>query len=249
MRVLLALAAAAQVAAPNAPIGSRIPRPAYEEERVDEASRTEAFRVLQRMGTCLVKADAQSSMALLSTIPGTPAGHRALDKLKPRMPNCLGVATEGSQLFGALKLQTKESTLRGAIADALYRLQFSSRPPRSLPKPAGVAPIMPPEQSDPKDAQLIAAFAFAQCLTQAQPAAVHDFIVSKAGSAEEQAALAQLAPSMSPCVSSGTTIKTERNSLRFLLVESLYRWSITAAQAPGAVSPAASAQTRQERGR
>ncbi len=226
----LSVIAAFQGAAAQPAIGTRIPRPAYEEDHVDAASRSETFVVLDRLGNCVVKADPRSSMTLLIAIPTTPGGKKAIDGLRTRLPGCLTAAAQGTNLYGTLKLQIKENALRGAIAGALYRLQFARRSPDSLRKPAGVALIMPPGENDAKYPQLIAAYEFAQCLTQAQPTYVRQLILSKIGSGEENAALSQLSPFMAPCVSKGTTIKTERNSLRLMLAESLYRWSITAAQ-------------------
>ena len=215
---------------PAPPLGTRIPRGAYEEEQVDQASRSEAFAIVERMGQCLVRGDAQGSMAFIATVPSTPKAIQALERLRPRLPDCLGNAAQGTELYGMVTLQMKESTLRGAVASALYRLQFAGRPVTSLPRPATVALILPPELSQPRDQHLVAGYAFAQCLTQSQPAIVRDVVISKIGSREENAALSQLAPFMSGCLSSGTTIKTDRNTLRLMLADSLYRWSITAAQ-------------------
>jgi hypothetical protein len=217
---------------PEPPIGTRIPHSVYEEEQVDPASRAEAFGVVQRIGECLVSGDPQGSMLVMATVLSSPAAGQALTRLRPRLPDCLVTAAQGTGLFGTLKLEIKESTLRGAIAGALYRLQFLSRPPASLGTPTAIALIIPPQESDPKDAQLVAAYAFAQCVTQSQPATVRDLVLSKIGSNQESETLAKLAPFMPPCASSGTTIRTDRNSLRLMLADSLYRWSITAAQEP-----------------
>jgi hypothetical protein len=173
-------------------------------------------------------------MALLMTNPGTDIGYQALNKLKPLLPDCLVKASQGTELYGTLNLQISTPVLRGAIAATLYRLQFGNRPPTALPKPPAVALIMPPEESDPKAAQWTEWYAFTQCLTGARPEGVRQFVFSKPGSNEEVAALSQLREFMPPCVSTGTTVKTNRNSLRFILADSLYRWSITAAQSPGA---------------
>ena len=223
------LAATVQDSRPAPKIGSRISRPAYEEQQVEQASRVEAFRILQRVGDCLVKYDARRSTALLTTDPGTPGGGKALDTLRPRMSDCLGTAVSGSRLYGNLTLKMSETALRGAIAGALYRRHFLARPPASLRKPAGVSPILPLQQSDPRAGMMVLGYGFAQCLTQANPAAVRELVLSKIGSREETAALSQLTPAMPSCASIGMTIKTDRNSLRLMLADSLYRWSVTAA--------------------
>src|SRR5438270_5184268 len=106
--------AALQNERPEPPLGSRIPAPAYQEEHVDEAPRAEAFRVLQRLGECVVKADARRSMALLMTNPGTTERLPALDAVKALLPACLGTAAQGTALYGTLKLQLNETDVRGA---------------------------------------------------------------------------------------------------------------------------------------
>jgi hypothetical protein len=228
-----ALFGAVQETRPEPPIGSRIPAPIYQEESVDEATRAVALRVLDRMGDCVVKADPNGSMALLMTVPGSAESSRQLDLLRPRLPTCLTEAARGTDLYGTLKMQTNGNALKGAIAGSLYRLQFSARPPGSLPKPTSVSPIAPPS-SNPKDRKLVETFGFGQCLADRDPEAVRRLVLSKAGSGDEQAALSQLTSQMPACVTVGTTIKMDRNSLRGLLAQSLYRWSITAAQAtPG----------------
>ena len=207
---------------------SRLPRPAYEEEQADETSRVVIFDVLERTGKCLVNVDPKASMALLTTMPGTQASDRAFDKLHRHLPDCLGIGVERTKFYGTIEVQMKGTALKGAVAQALYRLQFASRPPSSLPIPASVAPIMP-RAGEEKHPQLIASYAFAQCLVHAQPEAVRRLVLSKIASSEESEALSQLRQFMRPCVYKGTTVKADRNSFRLMLAQSLYRWSITAA--------------------
>lgn len=221
-------AAVAQGSNPEPPpIGTRIPSP-IAENQVADASKRGAFIIVQKMGACLVKRDIRSSAALLMTVPGSSIGHAALDKLRPRFSRCLESAAAGTNLYGTLKLQMKDSLLRGAIGEALYRLQFSGRPLSNGAATVSVRPILPPTEAFPEDRDLAITYAFAECLTQAQPATVRRLVLSKIGSGEEQAALAQLKGSMAPCVVMGTTLKTDRNSFRLMLAESLYRWSIAA---------------------
>jgi len=140
----------------------------------------------------------------------------------------LSIGVQKADFYGTIDVEMKGSALIGAVAQALYRVQFGSRPPSSLPTPASVAPIMPPQSSE-KYRQLIASYAFAQCLVGAQPDVVRRLVLSKIESSEESEALAQLRQFMSPCIYKGTTVKADRNAFRLLLVQALYRWSITAA--------------------
>lgn len=216
-------------AAPNSrleppPIGTRIPNP-IEEEQVTDASRRMAFTVVQWMGACVVKADPSTSVALLVTVPGSETGRQALDKLKPRLSKCLGKASQITDLYGELQLKLSDSLLRGAIAEALYRLQFRTRPPSVVTGLNSVGPILPADQTRPDDHDVMIAYAFAQCLTQERPLLVRRLALSKIGSDEELASYSALTPAMAPCLVTGMTLKINRSSLRFTLAESLYRWS------------------------
>ena len=214
---------------------SRPSRPAYEEDQADEASRVVTFDVLERTGKCLVNVDPKASMAVLTAPPGTPANGRAFDKLVWHLDDCLWIGVQRTKFTRDIDVEIKGSAIIGAVAQALYRLQFASRPPSSLPTPASVAPIMPPA-SEGKYGQVIANYAFAQCLVRAQPDAVRRLVLSKVASSEESEALSQLRQFMGPCVYKGTTAKADRNSLRLMLAQSLYRWSITAAASSAAAA-------------
>jgi len=205
--------------------GPRLPQPAYEEEQAVEASRVVVFDVLERTGKCLVNVDAKDSMALLTAMPGTPANDRAINKLRRHLPDCLGIGVQVTRFYGTIEVQLSGTALMGAVAQALYRVQFASRPPSSLAIPASVAPIMPPASAASR--QLLASYAFAQCLANAHPDAVRRLVLSKVGSREESAGFSQVQQFMGPCVYG--PVKADRNSLRLMLAQALYRWSVTAA--------------------
>jgi hypothetical protein len=206
----------------------RLPQPAYEAERANEESRIVVFEVLERTGKCLVNKDAKDSVALLTTMLGTPANDRAIDKLRRHLPDCLGIGVQVTKFYRTIEVQFNGTALMGAVAQALYRAQFAARPPSSLPTPASVAPIMPPASGE-KYRQLLASYAFAQCLVKAQPDTVRRLVLSKVGSTEETAGFSQVQELMGPCVE--RSVKADRNSLRLMLAQALYRWSITAAAA------------------
>lgn len=242
LAVVALLVGGEATAQPRNPYGGGTRIPAFEEQQVDQASRLEAFRVVQRMGECLVKADPTNSMAYATAVAASSESEEIFGRLKPRLSSCLAGAAQGTDLYGELTLQVTPRSLRGAISGALYRLQFASRVPASLPKPRFVAPIMPPEKSE--DRYSLVAYAFAQCLTGMQPDSVRQFVLSKAGSSDENAALERLKPSMPHCATTGTTIKTDRNTLRLMLAESLYRWSVAAAHEATDVAGATSVKER-----
>lgn len=208
--------------------GPPVPSRAFEEQPADEASRVVTFDVLERMGKCLVNAEPKASMTLLTATPGTLVSDQAFDKLQGHLTDCLYIGTERTAFTREIEVQIRGTALFGAVAQALYRLQFASRPPSSLPIPLSVAPIMP-STSEQGYGQLIAGYAFAQCLVQAQPDLVRRLVLSQIASSQENEAVSQLRPFMDRCAYKGTTVKSDRNSFRLMLVQSLYRWSITAA--------------------
>lgn len=211
------------------PLGTRIPGPNPLVGGQDvNASQRESLEVTQGVGACLVKADPTSSMAYAMAAPKSRASEQAFDKLKPRMPGCLSSAVTGKSLYGEVKLTINPALLRGAIAEALYRLQFAlqSEPASRV----SVSPILASASLEGRDRDEAIVYEFAQCLADANPKAARSLSLSKIGSREEQAAYAALIPAMSPCLYKGTTLKTDRLTFRFNLAEALYRWSVAAAR-------------------
>jgi hypothetical protein len=245
--LLLATAAAMQVAAPNAPIGSRIPSPLSDEQPSD-ASRRDGFLVAQKLGGCAVKADPHASMAYVLAAPESDASKAPLKKLSGKLPDCLVAASAGLNLQGRVNMSVMPSLLRGTLSEALYRLQFPTAAAPAPGTPVNVTPIVPLAGSHPKNRNLAITYEFAECLTLSAPGAVRSIILSKIGSAEERSAYAALGPAMPRCVTLGTTLKTDRLSFRFMLSEALYRWSVAArhAQEPRAMVAGAANQTSRQ---
>ena len=200
------------------------------------------FNVFERTGKCLVNVDPKASMALVTTMPGTPANDRAFTKVQRHIQDCLSIGVEKTDYYGLIEVQWNGTALTGAIAHALYRVQFASRPPSSLAVPATVAPIIPPGGAE-KDKQMLANYAFAQCLADRHPDAVRSLVLSKAGSSEESAAFAQVQQFMGPCVYG--PVRADRNSLRLILAGSLSVVDHGSRDAGcGAITPSLAARSR-----
>jgi hypothetical protein len=76
-----------------------------------------AIAALRMLGDCAARADVADTHALLLTRIGTDEEHRALDRVMPALGNCLPAGRE---------LRFSRSMLRGALAEALYKLRKAS---------------------------------------------------------------------------------------------------------------------------
>jgi hypothetical protein len=69
-------------------------------------------------------------------------------------------------------------------------------------------------------------FALSECAVAAQPGQVRDLLATELGSQGEGEAFRALSPALSSCFDSGMSFNTDRPTLRGMLAESLYRWSV-----------------------
>jgi hypothetical protein len=114
--------------------------------------------------------------------------------------------------------------LRGALAQVLYEERFGPKPPTVA---AAVAP--PPFEWPAKgqtSAQLATIYDFAGCVVAADPVGARNLVLAIPGSDDESAALRTLRPRFAPCLVRDVTFNTNRETLRAVLAESLYRWSL-----------------------
>lgn len=188
-------------------------------------SEREAYVTAEKLGACLVKADAAASMALVMAAPNSSESEAAQRRLKPHLVDCLFSSID-SNVVG-IKMSLMPTTERGVIAEALYRLQFAGSPPP--PAQSSAPPMASASAGAENEAEAIIS-GFAQCVTQANPAAVRSIIMSQVGSREEHAGVAALTPSLPSCLYKGQTLKVDRLVLRSRLAEALYPWSVAAAQ-------------------
>lgn len=185
----------------------------------------DSYAVAQKFGGCLVKADPTDSMDFVMASPGSKTSEAAKQKLMPRMSDCLSASVD-QFLSGQVSMTIQPTMVRGVIAEALYKLQFAGRPqPTSH---VSAAPIIPAATVDPSNREEAIVYDFAQCVTESDPSAARSLVLSKIDSHEEQAAIAAITPSLSPCLYRGDTLKADRLTLRTRLAEALYRWSVSA---------------------
>ena len=137
-------------------------------------------------------------------------------------------------------MATNAALVRGAVAEALYESRFPTAQPAQTP-PLAVQPLFRPDQAANRSeaASLVPAFGLAECTSASQSGLVRALLATEPGGPEARAAFAALNPAFSACVTGGGQIAVDGRTLRGMLAETLYRWSIV--QRDGAASPLAAA--------
>ena len=108
------------------------------------------------------------------------------------------------------------------IAEALYEADFSAVP--NPVEPVAVEPLAWARAHDTAP-QLAPVYELGGCVVAANPGRVHQLLASEPFSAEERQQLHALSPLLAPCLNSGSSVETNRETLRAVLAESLYRWA------------------------
>src|SRR4051812_6573810 len=175
--------------------------------------------LLYRLGRCIAERAGSASEKLLASIPESRDEARIVyGPIAARLAQCAG---NGVEVTNAL--------LRGAIAQALYDRHFG----------AGVVPAGTPVALPPLDwsgngasaASLVPEYDLGRLAVATDPQAARRLAATQPASADEGARLGELMPKLKPCLDRGITFTTNRETLRAILVESLYKWSL--AQRPG----------------
>jgi hypothetical protein len=180
---------------------------------------------------CQLAADAASLEPMLASAPYSAAEAAEAARILPLVQRCIGLRASLTGLAPAL---------RPAIAEAFYESRFATPQPARSPEP-GVKPLLVVEAATTRaDAATLApAYAMAQCTAARHGAEVRALLATDPNTAEEQAAFAALNPAFGQCATGGGAITIDGRTLRGVLAESLYRWSIV--QRDGATSPLAAA--------
>jgi hypothetical protein len=178
---------------------------------------------------CQLAADAASLEPMLASAPYSEAEAAEAARILPLIQQCIGL--RGS-------LASLSPALRGAVAEAFYESRFATPQPARSPEP-GVKPLLVLEAATtrPDAATLAPAYAMAQCTAAQHGAEVRALLATDPNTPEEQAAFAALNPAFGHCAAGGGAITIDARTLRGVLAESLYRWSIV--QRDGSASPLA----------
>lgn len=175
--------------------------------------------VMQRSIACIVQRARGAAENLLQTIPDTRSEYRLIyGPIASRLDQCSYMGVHVSSVL-----------LRGAIAEALYRADFTGRMPPS--RGMEVAPIRWPEGH--ANAQSLApVYELGRCMVAEDAPGVLALLATTPYSAEERRTFEALGPRLRSCLDAGSTFATNRETIRAVLAESLYRWARAQGGAP-----------------
>jgi hypothetical protein len=205
--VVLASAAAAQ----DVETGHIIPttNPA----RIEEGSHVNgdaARRTIDQFAACTLQRQPQGSMHALGLPSGSLEQERALARLAD------------GECLSAGELRFPPSVVRGSFYTALVRKKYA-REAAGLPAaPVDFAAGMT-EATDPPVSGTAQLLNFAACVNHHDPEHARQAVIGPAGSAEESAAMAALAPVYGQCLRQGSSLQFSKTSLIGLLAEAYYR--------------------------
>ena len=182
-----------------------------------------------RAAGCLAGRDAEAAERLLATSPYSSQERDEAARTLRLAQRCLRSRDA---------IATSPLALRGAVAEALYEARFAQAVPAREPAVAA-APWFRAEAATTRDdaGTLGPVYALADCSAARRPDLVRALLATEPADPAESAALQALGPVWNACVAAGTQLALDRNSIRAILAEALYRWSTV--QRDGAVSPLA----------
>lgn len=186
---------------------------------------------LYRGVACQAAADPASLEAMLATAPFSAGERDEAGRVLRLVQRCQR---------GAGGTSTSSVLLRAVIAETMLESRFPS--PQAARTPAvGVAPLLNLAAATTRAnaATLAPAYALAQCTAERRGDAVRAFLASDPGTPAEQAAFGVLNPALAACISGSAALNVDLRTLRGVLAESLYRWSVV--QRDGAAAPFAAA--------
>ncbi len=188
------------------------------------ASRAEVLRA----AICLAGSrNAAAAEALVATPPYSQPERDQAGRTLRVAQSCVRAATP---------IVTSAMALRAAIAEALYEARFA-QPQAALTPPLAVRPLLQPEASILPEivAQLTVYHNVAECAVTRQQDLVRALLATEPGAEAELPAVQALYPTFGACVPPGTRLRLDRNVIRGILAEALYRWSVV--QREGSASP------------
>lgn len=186
---------------------------------------------LQAGAACLIGRNPAAADALLATAPYSSQERQQAMRLIGEIPRCQRQRQP---------ISTSAAQLRGALAEAVYEARFTA--PQAAASPAvRVKPLFQPERvTGSVDAAARASeYALAECAAAQHPELVIGLLQTEPSTPAAQTAFQALNPAFSGCVISSAPITVDGRTIRGILAEGLYRWSVV--QRDGAGSPLAAA--------
>jgi hypothetical protein len=232
--VTVATAMPAPAAAQNAPPPEENPlqarRRAQAQGQQTPAQAASTRADLIRAVGCQLSADAAPLEALLAAAPYSAQEATAAAALQPLLRAC-----NSNRAF-----TTPVAALRGTVAEALLKARFAT--PQGARTPAlNGKPLLDVAAATTRAdaATLVTSYGMADCMGASQGAAVRALLATDPGTPAEAAYFnATLAPLLGRCAATAGgsgQISVDARTLRGILAESLYRWSVV--QRDGPTSP------------
>jgi hypothetical protein len=214
--------------------GSQVPPPPPEprgRQAPAEPATPAAAADLQRGAACQVERGAASVETLLATAPFSAEERTEAVRVLRLIQRCLR---------SSVAISTSAVLLRGVIAEVLYESRFATAQ-AALAPPVSARPLFRAELATTRaDAATLApAYALAECTAARHGELVRGLLATEPGSAEAQSTFQALNPAFVSCVTGDTRFNVDGRTLRGILAEMLYRWSVV--QRDGPTSPLAAA--------
>jgi hypothetical protein len=186
---------------------------------------------LQAGAACLIGRNPAAADALLATAPYSSQERQQAMRLLSELPRCLRQNQPVS---------TSAAQLRGALAEAVYEARFTTAQAAASPA-VPVKPLFQPQRvtGGVDSATLAPEYALAECAAAQHPELVIGLLQTEPSTPAAQTAFQALNPAFGGCVISSATITVDGRTIRGILAEGLYRWSVV--QRDGATSPLAAA--------
>ncbi len=171
-----------------------------------------ALEVVHQSARCIVSRARSASENLMAAVPGTRAEARTLwGPIASRLDQCAGMGVYVSNMV-----------LRGALAEALYESAFSSS---SQAAPTATVEPMQWSAENGSAATLAPLYELGRCVVAGNAGLVRRLLETEPFSQGERDTLRELRARLDPCLDAGRTYTINRESLRAVLAESLYRWA------------------------
>jgi hypothetical protein len=180
---------------------------------------------------CQLAAEPASIDPILATAPYSSQEAAETIRILPLLRRCIGARAT---------FTTPPPALRGAIAEAVLKARFATPQAARSPAP-GVKPLLDVAAATTRAdaATLVTSYGMAQCMAAAHASEVRALLATDPGTPAEAAMFnTTLAPLLGPCAASagGTgEVRVDGRTLRGVLAESLYRWSVV--QRDGTAAP------------
>lgn len=224
----LPAAAAAQYGAPPPP--PSMPNPPSHARADPEVESPATAPELLTAATCVIGHNAAAGDPLFATVPFTAGERQQAVRILNDLRRC---AHRPGMTSSAI-------LIRGAVAEAAVEARFAAPQAARSPEVA-TAPLLRVDLATTihDAASLAPAFALAECTARQRPELVRALLATVPASDAAGAAFTALNPAFVGCVAPGAQLNVDARTLRGLLAEDLYRWSVV--QRDGPASPWAAA--------